>query len=233
MPTILYYDTETTGLKSDRDRIFELAAYDPIQNRTFAQLIHPGIPLSEETIALCGVTDAMLEGAPPFEVVGKAFIEFCGPDAILIAHNNDRFDKLFLEAEMARCGLQLPKWRYLDTLKWSRKYRPDLPSHALQTLREIYGIPANQAHRALDDVKVLHQIFSCMIDDLSIELVMKLLEENPDAQRMPFGKYQGRLLSEVPASYVKWLNESGALSKSENKELKEAFIKHKLLTPSA
>ncbi|MBS0616013.1 MAG: DUF3820 family protein [Verrucomicrobia bacterium] len=231
MPTFLYYDTETTGLKSDKDRIFELAAFDPVQNRTFCELIHPGVPLSAETTALCGVTDAMLEGKPNFTEVGKAFIEFCGPDAILIAHNNERFDKLFLEAEFARCGLTLPSWRYLDTLKWSRKYRPDLPSHALQNLREVYGIPANQAHRALDDVIVLHQIFSTMIDDLSIEMVLKLLEDNPDSQRMPFGKFQGRLLTEVPVSYVKWLSESGALSKPENKSLKEAFIKHKMITP--
>ena len=229
MPTILYYDTETTGVKPDRDKIVELAAYDPYQNRTFAQLINPGMPIPAESTAITGINDAMVADAPGFDVVGKSFIEFCGPDAVLIAHNNDRFDKLFLEAEAARSGLILPQWRYLDTLKWSRKYRPDLPSHALQNLREVYGITANQAHRALDDVHVLHQVFSAMIDDLSIEVVLQLLVEQTGSQRMPFGKYQGKLLTEVPGSYLKWLQESGALSKSDNRDLKETLEKLKLI----
>lgn len=230
MPTFLYYDTETTGVKFERDRIVELAAFDPDHNRTFAQLINPGMPIPAESTAITGITDAMVADAPGFDVVFKSFIEFCGPDAVLIAHNNDRFDKLFLEAEATRCGITLPSWRYLDTLKWSRKYRPDLPSHALQNLREVYGVAANQAHRALDDVRVLYEVFSAMIDDLSLDMVLKLLEEQSNSQRMPFGKYQGRMLAEVPSSYVKWLSESGALSKPENKDLKESFIKLKLLS---
>ena len=40
---------------------------------------------------------------------------------------------------------------------------------------------------------------------------------------MPFGKHQGKLLSEVPKDYVQWLKQSGAFDKSENASLKEAF----------
>ena len=94
----------------------------------------------------------MVKEAPLFKEVGPQFIEFCSGDVILIAHNNDAFDKLFLEAEFSRAGLPMPHWIFIDTLKWSRKYRTDLPRHSLQFLREAYGIEANQAHRALDDV---------------------------------------------------------------------------------
>lgn len=226
MPKIpIYYDTETTGIRTDKDRIIEIAAYDPQNDRKFVQFINPGCPIPTESIAICGITDEMVAEAPSFEVVGKNFIEFCGPDAVLIAHNNERFDKPFLEAECARSNLLLPAWNWVDTLKWSRKYRSDLPSHALQSLREVYGFEANQAHRALDDVMMLHQIFSMMIDDLSIETVMSLLSQPTDVSRMPFGKYQGRPLSEVPPDYFAWLKGSGALDKGENKELKEALLK--------
>ncbi len=126
----IYYDTETTGVRPDKDRIIEIAAYDPDRDVSFVQFVHPGCPIPAESTQITGITDEMVCNAPNFEVVGKNFMEFCGHDAILIAHNNERFDKLFLEAEASRNNLVLPTWRYLDTLKWSRKYRTDLPSHA-------------------------------------------------------------------------------------------------------
>lgn len=222
----IYYDTETTGVRPDKDRIVEIAAFDAERDETFVMFINPGIPIPPEATAITNITDAMVANAPPFSVVGQAFIDFCGEGAVLIAHNNERFDKPFIETEFKRHGLApLPSWKYLDTLKWSRKYRPDLPSHALQTLREVYGIPANQAHRALDDVKVLYEIFSQMIDDLPLEQVMSLLDAPVNLLRMPFGKHQGKMLKEVPADYVLWLKGNGAFDKAENKELKEAFEK--------
>ena len=38
----IYYDTETTGVNAKQDRIIEIAAYDPEQDRTFESLINPG-----------------------------------------------------------------------------------------------------------------------------------------------------------------------------------------------
>jgi len=221
----IYYDTETTGIRSDKDRIIEIAAYDPVKEASFVQFINPGCPIPAESIAICGITDDMVAGAPDFGVVGAQFIEFCGPDAVLIAHNNDRFDKLFIESEAARFQLSLPAWQHVDSLKWSRKYRSDLPSHALQAIREAYGIEMNTAHRALDDVMTLYRIFSIMIDDLSIEEVLTLINQPTDLARMPFGKYQGKLLTEIPPDYFAWLKKSGALDKSENRDLKEALAK--------
>ena len=225
----IYYDTETTGIRPDKDRIIEIAAFDPERNETFVQFVHPGFPIPAESKAITGITDEMVTSASSFQVVGQLFIDFCGPDAVLIAHNNDRFDQLFLQAEGNRHQLVLPSWKYIDTLKWSRKYRSDLPSHALQNLREVYGIGANQAHRALDDVMVLYKIFSTMVDDLEMETVLNLLSQNTDLSRMPFGKYQGRPLAEVPPEYIQWLKGSGAFDKSDNKELKESFEKLGLL----
>jgi DNA polymerase-3 subunit epsilon len=226
----IYYDTETTGIRNDKDRVVELAAFDPIENRTFCQFINPGVPIPPEATAIHNITNEMVAGAPSFKEVAESFLAFCPPETVLIAHNNDAFDKLFLEQEFKRSGMQFPHFRFIDTLKWARKYRSDLPRHTLQILREVYGFPANQAHRALDDVTVLHQVFSCMIDDLSIEQVIELLAHPQGLSRMPFGKHQGKLLAEVPKDYVSWLASSGAFDKTENQELKENFVKLGLLT---
>ncbi len=221
----IYYDTETTGVRSDKDRIIEIAAFDPVNDRSFCALINPEMPIPPEATAIHHITDEMVASAQTFKEVSIDFVTFCSGECVLIAHNNDAFDKLFLENEFKRAGLEIPAFCYIDSLKWARKYRKDLPRHTLQHLREIYGIPPNQAHRALDDVIVLHQVFSHMIDDLSIETVLELLERPTQVSRMPFGKHQGKPLSEVPKSYVQWLKENGALDKSENKEIRDAFEK--------
>lgn len=217
----IFFDTETTGLNKDRDKIIEIAAFEPETNRTFVSFVNPGFPIPEESINICGITDDMVADAPSFKVVAEQFSEFCGEDAILIAHNGDSFDIPFMEAEYGKVNVPYPKWRSLDTLKWARKYRPDLPRHSLQYLREVYNLPANQAHRALDDVKMLYDIFKKMTGDLDLATVVHLLSKKKKLTHMPFGKHQGKPLSEVPKDYLKWLAGSGALDKDENKELKE------------
>ncbi|MCH9609904.1 MAG: 3'-5' exonuclease DinG [Chlamydiales bacterium] len=223
----IYYDTETTGVRSAEDRIIEIAAFDSDRKKEFSMLVNPGIPIPPDATAIHGITDEMVKEAPSFKEVGEAFITFCGEEGVLIAHNNDNFDRHFLTNEAARHGFTFPEWEMVDSLKWARKYRPDLPKHSLQFLRQIYGVAENRAHRALDDVKVLHEVFSQMIDDLSIETVLELLNNSPanEGDSMPFGKHQGKPLSEVPPSYIKWLAKQGAFDKPENNSLKEAFKK--------
>ena len=225
----VYFDTETTGIKTDKDRIIEIAAYEPEGNRTFERLVNPGIPIPSESTAITNITNEMVANSPTFKEAGPEFIDFCGEDAILIAHNLDSFDFPILRAECARNDLELPAWRTLDTLKWARKYRPDLPRHALQYLREVYGMEENNAHRALDDVKMMYGIFSQMFDDLPVETILELLSVQKKITHMPFGKHQGKPLSEVPKNYLKWLAGSGAFDKEENKPLKESLEKLDLL----
>jgi len=219
----IFYDTETTGVKPDRDRIIEIAAYDPERDRTFESLINPECPIPPEASAIHNITDEMVKEAPTFEKVAVNFTEFCSDDVVLIAHNNDAFDKPFLEYEFRRHEVSFPEWSYIDSLKFSRKYRPDFPRHSLQHLREYHGIPANNAHRALDDVIILHQVFSELIDDLSMEMILELMSQKQILRQMPFGKHRGKPLKEIPPGYVRWLHENGALDKPDNAELKEAF----------
>ncbi len=162
---------------------------------------------------------------PPFADVILDFFAFCGDGAVLIAHNNDAFDLPFLKRECARSEVPFPAIETFDTLKWARRYRKDLPRHTLQFLREVYGIAANNAHRALDDVMVLHKVFQAMTDDLHIEQVLTLMKTPKKLQRMPFGKHQGKPLSEIPSSYVRWLHGQGAFDKPENDELRTFFVK--------
>jgi DNA polymerase-3 subunit epsilon len=229
----IFYDTETTGIKAEKDRIIEIAAYDPVNDKTFEQLINPGCSIPAEATAIHHISNEMVANSPSFKQVGEDFINFCEGDVILIAHNNDGFDLHFLKHEFARHEISMPTWRFFDTLKWARRYRSDLPRHTLQYLREIYGISANNAHRALDDVKVLYQIFVHMVDDLPLENVFALLNRPREILHMPFGKHQGQPLQKIPRDYVIWLSNSGAFDKPENLELRTSFEKLGLFTPTS
>lgn len=221
----IYYDTETTGLKAERERIIEIAAYDPVLNRRFERFVNPGMPIPAEATAVHHITDAMVANASSWKQVGKEFAEFCEGEVILIAHNNDQFDYHFLRFEYERNSIPMPEWLFLDSLKWARRYRPDLPRHTLQFLREIYQIEANNAHRALDDVIILCQVFNYMIDDLTIDEVYTLLNKPKELLHMPFGKHQGQPLAKIPKNYVQWLATNGVFEKPENEELKACFLR--------
>src|SRR3990167_1014394 len=179
-PRAIYYDTETTGVKADKDRIIEIAFYDATLQKKYCTFIDPKMPIPPESSQISGITDAMVRGAPAFHEVIDAMLEFCSGDAYLIAHNNDAFDCFFLQEEFKRTERQLPEYKYIDTLKWARKYRPDLPRHSLQYLREVFGFEANQAHRALDDVIMLCKVFSEMVQDLPLEDILSLLSAQKD-----------------------------------------------------
>ncbi|MCI5052171.1 MAG: DUF3820 family protein [Simkaniaceae bacterium] len=226
----IYYDTETTGIRPDKDRIIEIALFDKERDKTLSMLIDPEMPIPLESSQITGITDEMVAGKPKFKEAAEQMVEFCEGDSVLIAHNNDNFDKKFLEAEFARAGVELPEYKYIDTLKWARKYRPDLPRHALQYLRQVYGLEENNAHRALDDVIIMSQLFTMMIDDLPMEMVYKLLNEKGKKMRqMPFGKHRGVPLEKVPPTYLAWLAKSGALDKPENDDLKTTLSELGLL----
>lgn len=179
----IFFDTETTGTFAERDRIIEIAAYDPYENRSFQRFVNPGMPIPKDAIAIHEITDAMVKDAKNFGEVAKEFFEFCSGDIALIAHNGDSFDLPFLRAECKRHNLSLPEnWLYIDSLKWARRYRKDLPRHSLQYLRQMYAIKENKAHRALNDSMILAEVFSLMIDDLSIEQVYNCLQSGKGAQ---------------------------------------------------
>ncbi|MEG0036692.1 MAG: DUF3820 family protein [Victivallaceae bacterium] len=223
----IFYDTETTGTNVDKDRIIEIAAYYPFKDKSFSSYVKPDIPVPTQATAIHGISDEMLTDAPSFKTVFHQLKEFCGDEVILVAHNNDNFDAPLFARECQRHSIPELEFPTLDSLKWARKYRTDLPRHNLQYLRQLYGINVNQAHRALDDVIVLHQLFSIMIGDLDAETVLRLMSEEECPLTMTFGKYKGKSLEEIPDSYFKWLREQGALDKPENEKLRKAIDKCK------
>ena len=152
---LVVLDFETTGLMPARDRTIEVAAtllvdHQPVE--TFCRLMHPGFALPPFITALTGITDEMLRGQPRPEEVMPGLRTFVRGLPI-VAHNAS-FDRAFLQAELARAGLQ-PESEFLCTMRLARRLAPGLPSYRLDTLVDALQVrppSARQFHRSLADV---------------------------------------------------------------------------------
>src|SRR5476649_3060871 len=97
---IVMIDFETTGLSPDMgDRITEVAALRIAGGRVvdrYVSLINCGVRIPSFITGLTGITQAMVDGAPPVAQVLPRLLDFIGADA-LSAHNAS-FDEKFLKA---------------------------------------------------------------------------------------------------------------------------------------
>jgi len=158
--TFVAFDFETTGLHPAVDRVVEFGAVKftvGTELAEFEELANPGIPIHADAARVSGITNAMVVGKPAVELVLPRFMEFVG-NAILIAHNAE-FDTGFLRAELQRAHLPTVENLIIDTQTLAQKAFPGKKSYALQSLVEMLGIPANNAHRARDDARQCMRLF--------------------------------------------------------------------------
>lgn len=145
-------DLETTGLDVREDRIFEigLATFqNGEQVDSYVQLVNPGRPLSRESTEKTGMTDADLADKPSFGLIASKVVEILD-GSVLVGYNILGFDLPFLQAELARVGLEVPKCHPVDALVLARGLVPE-GGHKLSEMVVRMGLTLDRAHRALDD----------------------------------------------------------------------------------
>lgn len=174
--TFVGFDSETTGKYPLESEICELAAVKWKNGQvidTFQTLLKPSRPMNEENIAIHGITNLMVEEAPPISEKIAEFHRFI-QGSILVAHHAP-FDLGFVAIEFARAGLACPDLPVICSSLLSRKVFPESKDHRLQTLIGFLQIEQGQAHRALDDAKAcLHVALKSMerLGTVSLEAVL-------------------------------------------------------------
>jgi len=189
------FDIETTGLKVSQEAITEIGAVvirgGEILDR-FQTFVDPGRHLSNEIIALTGITDRMLQGAPKPADALRDFLAFV-KGRPLVAHNAE-FDIGFIRAGCREAGLEFQP-TYVDTLILAQNLLPELGKYKLDIVAEHLKLPAFQHHRASDDAATcglfLPHFFKRMEETLDvhslqqINAAMPALRKNGHANRKP------------------------------------------------
>lgn len=122
-------------------------------------LLNPGRPLSEEITKITGLRDEDLRGKPSFARIYPQLVDFFLGEEMLVAHNLP-FDRGVLAGELQRIDKLL-------AFPWPPKHVCTV--EATQHLQDKYlkqevlyematGRPADQTHRAHDDVSQLAEI---------------------------------------------------------------------------
>jgi len=156
MGDLVVVDVETTGWLADAARITEIGAVrlSPGQRKAeFSALVNPGTPIPPDITALTGITDAMVDEAPPIGEVLPEFLEFAA-GAAMVAHNAP-FDLGFLAAACRACCIDWPTRAVIDTAVLSRMLLSpaEVADHKLRTLSSHFGVGTWPAHRALADAR--------------------------------------------------------------------------------
>lgn len=164
--TYTVFDSETTGLDpSAGDEIIQLGAVRIVNGRLlrhegFEQLIDPRRPLPPASIAIHGITEDMVAGAPTIAQVLPGFYQFA-EDTVLVAHNA-AFDMRFLQLKEEVTGVRFTQ-PVLDTLLLSAVIHPNQESHKLEAIAERFGVSLIGRHTALGDAIVTGELYLKMV----------------------------------------------------------------------
>lgn len=161
---IIIFDLETTGLDTANCKITEIGAVklrnlEPVEE--FCTFVDPEMPIPPEVVSLTGITDEMVAGAPSEKEALEKFIAFCG-GAPLVAHNGKRFDMAVVRSACSRAKIPY-KASIIDTLELCREIVPNKKSYKLDAMAKHFGLGEFNHHRAVDDAKMLSQIFVQLI----------------------------------------------------------------------
>lgn len=166
-------DIETTGINPAFHEIVEIGIVKFSLEKEFSKyhsLVNPGIPIPENVLAIHGITDEMVSGAPPIKLIINDILNFT-KGCVLVIHNPE-FDLSFLDMAIRSSGRDVTL-EALDTVRLSRAVFPNMFNHKLSTLSSYFGLgPAN--HRALGDAEACMELFRIIVKKIDADSKMTL-----------------------------------------------------------
>ena len=195
-------DTETTGLDARTARLVQVAALPLAGGRMrpddrFERLVNPGIPIPKATVAVHGITDAMVATAPAFNDIAALLEAYVGR-AIVIGYAV-AYDLTVLEREYRLAGRAVPPFRALDVRTLARLASPTLADYGLEALCQWLGVELKGRHSALGDARAAGEIFLALLPLLRAKEI-RTLAEAETASRALAEREAGSIAGYTPAA---------------------------------
>jgi DNA polymerase III subunit epsilon len=163
----LAVDVETNGRAGDLCELTEIGAVliggGELHDR-FESLVRVEQPLSRGIERFTGITQAMVDAAPPAAEVLAEFAELAR-DRLLIAHNAS-FDRRVLRQAFERAGVDWSDPPFLCTVRLATRLAPLSRRRKLQPLAESLGIEVEGVHRGLVDAETCARVFCALFPRL-------------------------------------------------------------------
>ena len=189
--TYTVFDTETTGMDpAGGDDIISIGALRIVNGRllqqeSFERLLRPRRAVSPESMAIHGISDAMLKDQPGIAEVLPVFHRYA-EDSVLVAHNA-AFDMRFLRMQESAAGVVFGQ-PVLDTLLLSQVLHPNQAEHSLEAIAARLGVAVVGRHTALGDAIVTAEVFLRMLALLAEMGIVTLGQARDAAQRTPYAR---------------------------------------------
>jgi DNA polymerase-3 subunit epsilon len=195
----LAVDTETNGQPKERCELTEVGAVlvggGELHDR-WSSLVGVSEPLGRGIQRFTGITQAMVDEAPPPETVLPALAEQL-TGRVFVAHSA-RFDVGVLRQAFERAELDWPDPPVLCTVALARRFAPLQRRRGLASLADALGIDVAQSHRALPDAETCARVFCALLPRLSAnartigEALALLKPRRPPKPRRPEGAKRPR-----------------------------------------
>ncbi|GIO52617.1 exonuclease domain-containing protein [Paenibacillus cellulositrophicus] len=165
------FDLETTGFNVQQgDEILSIGALrvkggEIKEDESFYSLVQCKRPVPSHITGLTGITQAMINEAPPLMDGLHGFMNFVG-GRVLVAHASAH-DKSFLNAALWKTSKVNLSHRVIDTMMIARWLEPQRASFALDDLLMAKNIPIEGRHHALEDAKMTAKLWVMYLRDIS------------------------------------------------------------------
>ncbi|MDE6140249.1 MAG: 3'-5' exonuclease [Alistipes sp.] len=224
---IVFFDLETTGVDTARDRIVEISMIKVMpdgERIVKTRRINPEMHIPEEATAVHGITDDDVRDCPRFAQVAKSLAQFLeGCD--FGGFNSNRFDLPVLVEEFMRAGVDVnfKRRRFVDVQNIFHK----MEQRTLVAAYKFYcDKDLTDAHSAEADTMATYEVLKAQLDrypelqndidalaDFSsrgetADYAGRIGYDDKGVEVFTFGKYRGRSVERVfeeDPSYYTWI----------------------------
>ena len=224
---IIFFDLETTGVDTSKDRIVEISMVKVGVDGTKqvkTRRINPEMPIPAEATAVHGITDDDVRDEPTFRQIAKSlaqFIEGCDFGGF----NSNRFDLPVLVEEFMRAGVEVDfkrrKFVDVQNIFHKKEQRTLVAAYKFYCDKDL-----ENAHSAEADTLATYEVLEAQIErygDIgttveelaefsthgeTVDFAGRITLNDKGEEVFTFGKYKGQRVEDVfrrEPSYYSWM----------------------------